>query len=375
MDNDNQYKDSYWIDFELLSRFMVDTLVSSKVPLEDAKIVADVLIESDKRGIDSHGIGRLKPIYLDRIEIGIIDPVTKIDIIKDDKTTAVIDGNNGMGQVVSKKAMEMAIEKAKEYGMGMVAVRNSNHYGIAGYYVTMATGADMIGITGTNARPSIAPTFGVENMLGTNPLTFGLPTDDEFPFVLDCSTSVTQRGKIEVYGRNDKELPEGWVIGRNGETRTDTKQILKDLTTGEAALTPLGGIGELTGGYKGYGLATVVEILSAALADGAFMKELNGFDENHNAIPYPLGHFFIAIDPGRFMGKEIFKKVASIILAQLRESEKAPGEERIFTAGQKEYEAWLYRKEKGVPVNKPLQKVLTDLRDKFNLDYKFEFEG
>lgn len=375
MNNDNQYKDSYWIDFDLLNRFMVDALVSSKVPLEDAKIVADVLIESDKRGIDSHGIGRFKPIYLDRIEIGIINPVTKIDIIKDDKTSAVIDGNNGMGQVVSKKAMEMAIEKAKEYGMGMVAVRNSNHYGIAGYYVTMATDADMIGITGTNARPSIAPTFGVENMLGTNPLTFGLPTDDEFPFVLDCSTSVTQRGKIEVYGRNDKELPEGWVIGRDGQTRTDTKQILKDLTTGEAALTPLGGIGELTGGYKGYGLATVVEILSAALADGAFMKELNGFDENHNAIPYPLGHFFIAIDPDRFMGKEIFKKVASTILSQLRESEKAPGEQKIFTAGQKEYEAWLYRKDKGVPVNKPLQKVLTDLRDKFNLDYKFGFEG
>ncbi len=375
MNNDNQYKDSYWIDFDLLNRFMVDALVSSKVPLEDAKIVADVLIESDKRGIDSHGIGRFKPIYLDRIEIGIINPVTKIDIIKDDKTSAVIDGNNGMGQVVSKKAMEMAIEKAKEYGMGMVAVRNSNHYGIAGYYVTMATDADMIGITGTNARPSIAPTFGVENMLGTNPLTFGLPTDDEFPFVLDCSTSVTQRGKIEVYGRNDKELPEGWVIGRDGQTRTDTKQILKDLTTGEAALTPLGGIGELTGGYKGYGLATVVEILSAALADGAFMKELNGFDENHNAIPYPLGHFFVAIDPDRFMGKEIFKKVASTILSQLRESEKAPGEQKIFTAGQKEYEAWLYRKDKGVPVNKPLQKVLTDLRDKFNLDYKFGFEG
>ncbi len=135
-------------------------------------------------------------------------------------------------------------------------------------------------------------------MLGTNPLTFGIPTDEEFPpFVLDCATSVSQRGKIEVYGRAGKELPAGWVLDNEGKTRTDTQQVLKDLTTGMAALTPLGGIGgETTGGYKGYGYATVVEILSAALQDGSWMKALNGFDDDHKPIPYPLGHFFIAIN-------------------------------------------------------------------------------
>ena len=368
------YKDCVWLDFGMLERFMVDALVASGVPADDAKVIGDVLIESDKRGIDSHGIVRLKPIYIDRIAIGIMNPVTEIEVLKDDMTTAVLDGHNGMGHVVGKRAMEMAIDKAKTYGMGMVAVRNSNHYGIAGYYATMAVDAGMIGITGTNARPSIAPTFGVENMMGTNPLTFGIPTDEEFPFVLDCATSVTQRGKIEVYGRAGKELPPGWVIGLDGKTRTDTQQVLKDLTTGEAALTPLGGIGEDTGGYKGFGYAMVVEILSAALQDGSFMKELNGFDADHKPIPYPLGHFFIAIDPGRFMGLEVFKRVAGTICRQIRNSKKAPGAEQIYTAGEKEHEAWEYRKVHGCPVPPSLQKMMIELRDTFGLAYDFDFE-
>jgi LDH2 family malate/lactate/ureidoglycolate dehydrogenase len=371
---EDAYKDCVWVDFALLESFMIDSLKAVGVPDADAQVIGEVLIESDRRGIDSHGIGRLKPIYIDRINIGIMNPKTEIEILKDDAATAVLDGHNGMGHVVGKKAMEMAIDKAREHGLGMVVVRNSNHYGIAGYYATMAVDAGMIGITGTNARPSIAPTFGVENMLGTNPLTFGIPTDEAFPFVLDCATSVTQRGKIEVYGRAGKELPPGWVIGLDGKTRTDTHQVLKDLTTGEAALTPLGGIGDETGGYKGYGYAMVVEILSAALQDGSFLKDLNGFDADHKPIPYPLGHFFIAIDPARFMGLEIFKRVAGTICRQVRESMKAPGEKQIYTAGEKEYEAWQYRKEHGCPVPPTLQKTMIALRDTYHLDYRFDFE-
>ncbi len=371
----DNYKDCAWIAFEELEKFMKDALLNAGIPEDDAKIIGDVLIESDKRGIDSHGIGRLKPIYIDRIDKGIMNPITEIEVIKDQDATAVLDGHNGLGHVVSKKAMEMAIEKAKKYGIGMVAVRNSTHYGIAGYYPLMAIKENMIGITGTNARPSIAPTNGVENMMGTNPLTFGLPTDEEFPFVLDCATSVSQRGKIEVYGRAGKDLPAGWVIGRDGTTRTDTQQVLKDLTTGNAALTPLGGIGELTGGYKGYGYAAVVEILSAALQDGAFMKQLNGFDADHNPIPYPLGHFFIAINPEHFMGANTFKAIAGTICRQLRNSQPAPGQDQIFTAGEKEYIAYNYRKEHGCPVPPSLQKVMIELRDRWNMDYKWDFEN
>jgi len=346
---------------------MKQILMAAGLPEPDAEISADVLIESDKRGIDSHGIGRLKPIYIDRIREGIINPVTKIDVIKDGPTTAVLDANNGMGQVVSKYAMQLAIDKAKQFGMGMVAVRNSNHYGIAGYYVTMATEQGMVGITGTNARPSIAPTFGVENMLGTNPLTFGMPSDEPFSFVLDCATSVTQRGKIEVYQRLGKDLPDGWVIGEDGSSRTDTEQVLKDLVTGGAALTPLGGMGELLGGYKGYGYATVVEILSAALAGGAFLKGLSGISEGVKQ-PYHLGHFFIAIDVEAFTTLESFKQITGDILRTLRSSKKAPGEERIYTAGEKEHLASLERSNEGVPINEALERDIAALKAIYGIE-------
>ena len=362
-----KYSDSAFVPFPKLERFMHDTLVAAGVPAPDADIITDVLIESDKRGIDSHGIGRLKPIYIDRIDKGILNPVTTIEVVKDEKTAAVLDGHDGMGHVVAHKAMEMAIAKAKEYGMGMVAVRNSSHYGIAGYYATMATKEGMIGITGTNARPSIAPTFGVENMLGTNPLTFGIPTDDPFPFVLDCATSVSQRGKIEVYGRAGKDIPPGWVIDENGNTRTDTEAILVDLTKGKAALAPLGGIGTDGAGYKGFGYATVVEILSAALQDSPYLKELTGKDKDGKDRPYHLGHFFMAINPDFFMGKALFRRVATSILNELRESRKAPGEKRIYTAGELEWEARGYREKYGCPVPKSLQDVIDTLSKRFSL--------
>ena len=363
-----------YVSWELMDEFITQAFVKVGVPLEDAKICADVLLESDRRGIESHGCNRFKPIYIDRINAGIQNPVTEFEVIRETPTTAVVDGHDGMGMVIGFKAMNMAIEKAKKYGMGMVAVRNSTHYGIAGYYNTMATKQNMIGITGTNARPSIAPTFGVENMLGTNPLSFGLPTDEEFPFQLDCATSIMQRGKIEVYARTGKEMPEGTVISSDGSTLTDSVNILKKLTSGEAALTPLGGIGEELGGYKGYGYATVVEILSAALQAGSYLQMLSGIGANNEKVPYHLGHFFIAIDTEAFVGAEGFKKTAGEILRQLRASKKAPGEERIYTAGEKEYLAFLERKDKGVPIEESVQKEFIAVRDKLNIDIKFPFE-
>jgi len=370
----SNYTQCRWVDFAFLEAFMRDALVAAGVPAEDARVIGEVLIESDRRGIDSHGIGRLKPIYIDRIRDGILNPMTTIEVIRERKTTAVVDGHNGMGHVVSKRAMEMAIDKAKDHGMGMVAVRNSTHYGIAGYYATMATQAGMIGITGTNARPSIAPTFGVENMLGTNPLTIGIPTDEPFPFVLDCATSITQRGKIEHYERMGKTMPPGWVIDENGNTSTDAAQVLIDLTKGKAALTPLGGMGEDGGGYKGYGYATVVEILSAALQDGAYLKMLNGFDEAGKKIPYPLGHFFMAINVDEFIDLDRFQAITGDILRQLRASQKAPGCDQIFTPGEKEHLIWQLRKEKGCPVPPALQKDMTKLREWYGLAYTFDWD-
>ena len=365
-----------FIPWELVDDFMTAVFVKLGLPEEDARLCSDVLMQSDKWGIESHGCNRFKPIYVDRIRKGILNPITKIDVLKETPTTAVLDANDGMGMVASKKAMDMCIEKAHKYGMGMVAVRNSSHYGIAGYWANLAAKENMIGITGTNARPSIAPTFGVENMMGTNPLTFAMPTDEEFPFLLDCATSIIQNGKIEYYARIGKDTPAGMVIGRDGSTLTDSAQILKDLRSGNAALAPLGGIGETLAGYKGYGYAAVVEILSAALQSGIFLKDLDGKDENGNLRPYHLGHFFIAIDTDAFMGAEAFKKTAGNILRNLRNSQKAPGQERIYTAGEKEHDVWMYRKDKGVPVTEAVQKEFIQLRDELGLtEFNFPFEA
>lgn len=363
-----------YVSWEHIGKFMTAAFVKMGVPEDEAAICADILMESDRRGIESHGCNRFKPIYIDRINAGIQKPLTNFEIVKETPTTAVVDGHDGMGMVVGYKAMNMAIEKAKKYGMGMVAARNSTHYGIAGYYATMATQQNMIGITGTNARPSIAPTFGVENMLGTNPLTVGFPTDEDFPFVLDCATSITQRGKIEYFAREGKPTPSGMVIGLDGQPMTDSPQILHALENESAALSPLGGIGEDLAGYKGYGYATVVEILSAALQAGSYLKMLTGVGEEGQKVPYHLGHFFIAIDTEAFVGSDSFKKTTGDILRALRASKLAPGEERIYTAGEKEYLVWLERKDKGVPIGDAVQKEFITVRDNLNLDIRFPFE-
>lgn len=364
-----------YVAWDVMNRFLIDAFKGYGVPEEDAKICADVLLESDRRGIESHGCNRFKPIYIDRIVKGTLKPVTEIEVLKDTPTTLVYDAHDGMGMVASYRMMEALIEKAKKYGMAGGAIRNSTHYGIAGYWTTMATRAGMIGVTGTNARPSIAPTFGVENMMGTNPLTWAIPTDEEFPFCIDCATSVVQRGKIEYYAREGKDTPAGMVISHDGSSMTDSSAILKALVDGTAALTPLGGAGDEMCGYKGYGYAAVVEILSAALTGGPFMKALTGVDQNGNPQMYHLGHFFFVINPEFFMGLDTCKKTAGDICRALRASEKAPGHDRIYTAGEKEWLAWCERKNKGVPIGEAVQREMIAVRDQLKLPYHFDFEA
>ena len=363
------------LDWKTATDFVTDAFVGTGVPREDAEICTDVLLESDRRGIESHGCNRFKPIYIDRINAGIQQPITNFEIIKETPTTAVVDGHDGMGQVIGYKAMSLAIKKAKEYGMGMVVVRNSCHYGIAGYYPTMACKAGCIGMTGTNARPSVAPTFGVEGMFGTNPLTVGIPTDEDFDFVIDCATSITQNGKIEYYERINEPVHPGTVIDIDGNpVEGDAGVALKKIRNGTAALTTLGGIGEALGGYKGYGYAMVIELLSAALQDGNYGKALNGKDENGNLVPYHLGHFFIAIDTDHFLGEQETRKKAGEIIRSVRASKKAPGHDHIFSAGEKEWNVWLERKDSGVPINESVQAEMNKVRDDLKLDYVFPWE-
>ena len=363
-----------FVPWNLMRDFMTDAFVGYGVPLDDARICTEVLLEADRRGIESHGCNRFKPIYLDRIRKGTLKPTTELEVLKETPTTLVLDAHDGIGMVASHHMMERLIEKAKACGMAGGAIRNSTHYGIAGYWATMASDAGLIGLTGTNARPSIAPTFGVENMMGTNPLTFALPTDEDFPFCIDCATSIVQRGKIEYYARQGKPTPAGMVVGRDGSTMTDSEEILRALVGGQAALAPLGGVGEELAGYKGYGYAAVVEILSAALSGGQFMKALTGVAPDGSPQMYHLGHFFFVVDPEAFMGAETFHKIAGDICRALRASEKAPGQERIYTAGEKEYLTWLDRKDKGVPVGASVQRELTAVRDELGLPYAFPFE-
>jgi LDH2 family malate/lactate/ureidoglycolate dehydrogenase len=211
-------------------------------------------------------------------------------------------------------------------------------------------------------------------MLGTNPLTFGMPSDEPFPFTLDCATSIIQRGRIEYYARIGKDCPTGTVIGHDGKALTDSPAILGELTNGTAALAPLGGIGDELAGYKGYGYATVVEILSAALQQGNFLYALNGIKDGKK-VPFHLGHFFMAINTEAFMGLDEFKKTTGDILRELRASTKAPGHDRIYTAGEKEYLVWQERKDKGVPINEAVQKELLAVQKELGLTkYVFPFE-
>ncbi|MCQ2793854.1 MAG: Ldh family oxidoreductase [Bacilli bacterium] len=363
------------LDWETATNFMRDAFKGVGVPEDDAKIVVDVLLESDRRGIESHGCNRFKPMYIDRINAGVQYPKTNFEIIKETETTAVVDGHHGMGQVIGYKAMSLAIKKAKEHGMGMVVVRNSTHYGIAGYYTTMATKAGCIGMTGTNARPSVAPTWGVEGMFGTNPFTIGVPTDEDFDFNFDGATSTIQNGKVEYYARIGHPVPSGTIIDLNGKAvEGDAAAALKAIRGGTAALCTLGGIGESLAGYKGFGFAMVVELLCSALQDNVNLKDLNGKDKDGKATHPKIGHFFIAIDTNHFLGEELCRKKAGDIMRKIRASKKAPGAERIYTAGEKEHLVWLDRKDKGVPINEGVQAEMNAVRDQLKLNYKFPWE-
>jgi LDH2 family malate/lactate/ureidoglycolate dehydrogenase len=354
------------IPVQIIYDFMVAVFKKLGTSPDDARICADVLIASDLRGIESHGVGRLK-YYYDRIKAGVQFTTTEIEIVKESETTALIDGHHGMGHVIAHRAMSMAIEKAKRYGLGAVTVRNGTHFGIAGYYPLMAAEAGMMGFTVTNARPAIAPTFGTEPMLGTNPIAFAAPSDGDHPFCFDGATSITQRGKVEVAARAEKLVPKGWVIDAQGNPATDPDQILDDMGRAQAALLPLGGAGELLAGYKGYDLATMVEILSASLSGGVYMKDLLGFEPDGSRRPYMLGHFFLAIDIEHFIPLELSRAITGGIMRTLQASRKAPGEERIYVAGEKEHEIESSIREDGIPVNQNLRQELQIMRDELGI--------
>jgi len=359
-------EENVYVPVDNLTKFMVQALLAMGTPEKDAEIIADVLITADLWGIKSHGVAHLR-MYNSRIKIGLQLPVSNWTVVKDTPATAVVDGGNGMGMVIGYEAMKMAIQKASQYGIGAVAVRNSSHYGAAGYYTMMAVKEGMVGLSFTNAHPSTAPTFGVKPMLGTNPIAVGAPSDELFPYLFDAATSVAPRGKIEVAARAKKPVPEGWVIAKDGSYETDADGMINRMNDGDAALLPIGGMGEILGGHKGYGLATMVEIFSAAFQNGTYLWGLTDSDDQGNPQFLRIGHFFMAIDVEHFLPLADFQKITGNMMRELRNSPPAPGQPRIYTAGEKEYYNAQRVRDIGVEIAPGVQEALKSLSEELNL--------
>ncbi len=311
---------------------------------EESRVITDVLLLADLYGIESHGVQRLVR-YVGAMEAGDISPDAKVTTVFETPCSAVWDAPRAMGQTVAKAGMECAIEKAKKVGFGCVTVRGANHYGIAGYYSKMAAEADMLGICMTNTEAIGVPTNGKKAMLGTNPIALCMPADP-VPFWFDAATTVVTRGKLEVYNKNEKPLPEGWAADKNGDTGENAAEIIANICAKSGGgIFPLGGKDELFGSHKGYGFGVIAELFTSIFAGGTTSPHVQ---RSGNA---DTSFCFIALDYGMFGDKKEIRARMSEFLQELRESPKAEGCDRIYTHGEKEWESRERLQKQGIPVN------------------------
>lgn len=346
-----------------LKAFVRTVLEKTGVDSNAAQTVADVLVTSDLRGIESHGVARLESYYVSRIRNGKLKANPNYEIVRETETSVLFDADNGLGHPVGKMAMEKVIEKAAKHGAAFGAVRNSNHFGIAGYYAMLALPHDMIGLASTNSVRYGAPTFGKDIMLGTNPLAYAIPAGKEPPFVLDFATTTVPRGKLEVYQRKEKDLNPGWAIDSQGHPTLKAAEAL------QGALLPLGGFGVDNGGHKGYGLGLLVDILCGVLSGGAFGNSLPL--PSSGAQPGAISHWFGAFRVDGFRDIAEFKRDMDKELGDFKESARVPGQDRIYVAGEIEHEKTIYNREHGVPVHHKvwdgLKKLAGELEIPFDL--------
>lgn len=341
------------ISEKTLRAFMERVFEKEGFAAPDARTIADVLMQADLFGIESHGAQRMM-YYHQNIASGSVDVRAVPEIVRQTPVSALMDAHFAMGQLSAAAAMRLAIEKAKHVGVGIVCVRNSSHFGIAGYYPLMAAREGLCAFSMTNTGPIMVPTFGREMMLGTNPLAFCMPADP-VPFWFDASTTVVTLGKVEVYAKREKPMPEGWTIDGDGKPCADAGRMNQSILAGGlGGILPLGGEGELRSGHKGYGLAIMVEALTGVLAQGLLSPEMQGAHGDHTS------HFFLAFDPAMFGEPEAIRTQMSRYLTMLRESEKLPGHDRIYTPGEKAFEAQERRMRGGIPVE---EKTLLELRE------------
>lgn len=353
-------------DAKLLS-FVEKVFASFGISNADAQVCADNLVLADLRGIPSHGVARLKR-YVDGMNNGTILQHAKPEVVREMPSTATIDGNAGLGQVIGHFATRMAIEKAQKTGVGVVAVRNSNHYGIAGYYSQMMLQAGLLGISMTNSAPLVVPTFGKELIIGTNPISLTAPAKRNKPFFLDMATSVVPRGKLEVYDRLGKTMPEGWAVDATGKVTTNATDVLKNmLSRAGGGILPLGGEGELYSGYKGYGMALMVDILTGVLSGGAYADLVDSKGPKGEGRPAAVSHFFMALKIENFIDLETFCEKMDDLIDRLKSSARAEGQPRIYIHGEKEYELFEKHKRDGVPLDDKTYQTLQKIGQEVNV--------
>jgi len=357
------------VQAEPLKDFCTRVFVEMGVPPDDAAVTADVLVAANLRGIDSHGVARLKR-YVDGLRNGMMMARPNVEIVHETPCTALMDGGGGLGQPVGVRGMKLAIEKAQRMGVGFVAVRNSNHYGIAGYYSMMALEHEMIGISMTNAAVLVVPTFGRDAVLGTNPLSVAAPAGQERPFVLDMATSVVTRGKLEEYDRKGKPLPLTWATDERGIPTSDAARVLKNLLArAGGGILPLGGAREADGGHKGYGLALLVDILCGVLPGAGYATTIYPKTPEGKPLPANVGHFFGAIRVDAFRPLEEFKATMDDIIRILKNSPKAEGAERIYIHGEKEFEEEERRRRGGIPLHPKTMAMMRQVAAELGVEY------
>jgi len=352
--------------YEKLKNFSRDVFLKMGCPGEDAENASHILLSADLRGVDSHGVARLSG-YVRLWEIGRAKPAPGTHIVHETPSTAVLDGDSGLGLVVAPAAMNLAIEKAANVGTGWVAVKNSSHFGIAGYHAMMALDHDMVGISMTNASPIVAPTFSAERLLGTNPIAVAIPAGKEPPFVADFATTPVAYGKVEIQQRKKESVPSGWVQDGDGNPTTDSYAVKNG-----GALLPLGSDRE-HGSHKGYCLGAIVDIFCAVYSGANYAAWVPPF---LSYLPLPeetvgegIGHFFGAMRIDAFRPADEFKAHMDKWINRFRNAKPVDGQEKVLIPGDPEREMMSIRKREGIPLLEPVVKDLQDLADKFDIAF------
>jgi len=347
-----------------LRAFTKNIFLSMGCSIEHATLAADVLLRADLRGIDSHGVARLTG-YVRLWEKGRINATPAIQIVHETPTTATVDGDAGLGLVVAPYAMKIAIKKATQFGSGWVAIRNSNHFGIAGYHALMAVEKDMIGYAMTNASPLVAPTFSNERMLGTNPMCYAFPAGKYPPVVVDMATSAAANGKLEIAQRSGKQVPEGWIQDKNGNYTTDPHALKSG-----GSLLPLGSDRE-HGSHKGFGLSAVVDIFSGVLSGanyGPWVPPFVAFLEpSANPVGQGIGHFVGAMRVDGFRPTANFKSHLDNWIERFKSAEPIDPNQKVIIPGEPELEAEIYRKQNGIPLVDAVVNDLNELAEKLKV--------